>query len=201
MKSQQKCVKLVGRAYTAHLTEGKQDPLEPSSRLVQTLFERFVQLNVEFTTFASLSAVPIHHVIPDLFKQDTLEENLDLGGFQVGDENLCTSISCVGCPCWRLGDGEELSPMRKRGKNFESSRKGPRLVPGEQDSDPTDVFISFHDPLANIRQEDSALTCCILPRPLGLAQLGGPAAHSYPHQLQVVVESLLLRELPKCQLQ
>jgi hypothetical protein len=131
---------------STHLTEGEQDSLEPSRRLVQTLLQGFVQLNIQLSTLSSLSRFTVHHVIPYLFEQDSLKEDLNLSRLQVGDKDFGTCVGSVRCPGGRLSESEKLSPVRKGRKDFEGTRKRSRLVSREKHTDPLLIKSSDQSP-------------------------------------------------------
>lgn len=87
-----------------HLAQREQDPLEPSRRLIKPLLQRLIQLHIQLSPFTPLATLSIHHVIPDFLQEDPLEEDLDLGRFQVGHEDLGTGVGRVRGPGGRLGE-------------------------------------------------------------------------------------------------
>ena len=110
-----------------HLTEREEDSLKERSRLVQTFFESFVQLNVEFTGVLT-------HVLSTLLQQDTLQVDSDFCWLQVGDEDSGACKGSVRCPFGGFCQGENLSPVRQRWKDFERFGKRARLVPREKEA-------------------------------------------------------------------
>jgi hypothetical protein len=111
-----------------HLTKREEDSLEECSRLVQTLLESFVQLNVELPGVLT-------HVLSTLLQQDTLQVDSDFCWLQVGDEDSGACKGSVRCPFGGFCQGENLSPVRQRWKNFKCFRERARLVPREKEAD------------------------------------------------------------------
>lgn len=104
-----------------HLAEREQDSLEKCGGLVKRLFERFVEMHVQFT--------PVFpHILTTSVEQNTLEENSDLCWLQIGNEDLGTGERGVWGPFCRLGERQQLCPVRKGWKDLEGFWERTRFV-------------------------------------------------------------------------
>lgn len=106
---------------STHLTERKQNTQEESRGLVQRLFQGFVQVHIKLAA--------VHpHIVAAPVEQDSFQEDPDLVRLQVRDEDLGASVRGVGRPFGRLGEGDELRPVRQGREDFESFGQRTGLV-------------------------------------------------------------------------
>lgn len=111
----------------ARLHEGKQEAFEEAGGFVEGLFQRVVDVYVEFFGFVD--------VVADAVEEDRVDEFLGNVGFG-GDEDARGGVDGVWCPFLWLGDFEEGLPLRECWEDFERFGEGPGFVAGEEETDP-----------------------------------------------------------------
>lgn len=100
--------------------KGEEKALEESGRLVQGLFQGFVEMDVEF--------LGLVNVVANTGEKDVMQESLGQGGARRGEELGCF-VAGVWSPRVGAGDGEERVPLRKGGQDLERLGELARLVP------------------------------------------------------------------------
>lgn len=90
--------------------EGEEEPLEERCGLIQSLFERVVEMHIQFFGLVDVFA----HAVENY----RLEKALGHVRFG-GDEDARGFVAGVGGPGGGFGDGEEVLPLREGGEDLE----------------------------------------------------------------------------------